>query len=188
MFVEAGSLLPQLWRKVWTPRPTRAARRGEEESELGEFKEGGGGRRMSEEAAARAAVEESTGRRREQDGRGLAAGRVWEFERDLVAGAVMGGAVHTVVAPIERVKLLLQTQDGNAALLGRARRFRGFADCVARTVRDEGVLSLWRGNGTAVIRYYPSVALNFSLKVPFPSLPEPANPLHRPYVCSLSFR
>ncbi|CAD6271405.1 unnamed protein product [Miscanthus lutarioriparius] len=65
----------------------------------------------------------------------------------------MGGAVHTVVAPIERVKLLLQTQDGNAVLLGRARRFRGFADCVARTVRDEGVLSLWRGNGTAVIRF-----------------------------------
>jgi len=65
---------------------------------------------------------------------------------------VMGGAVHTVVAPIERVKLLLQTQDGNAALLGRARRFRGFADCVARTVRDEGLLSLWRGNGTGVIR------------------------------------
>ncbi|KAF8715680.1 hypothetical protein HU200_026620 [Digitaria exilis] len=131
---------------------------------------------MSEEAAARAGagVEESIGRRRERDaaaaGVGLAAGRrVWEFERDLVAGAVMGGAVHTVVAPIERVKLLLQTQDGNAALLGRARRFRGFADCVARTVRDEGVLSLWRGNGTAVIRYYPSVALNFSLKVSFPS-------------------
>jgi len=91
---------------------------------------------------------------------------------------VMGGAVHTVVAPIERVKLLLQTQDGNAALLGRARRFRGFADCVARTVRDEGLLSLWRGNGTGVIRYYPSVALNFSLKVP--SLPEPADPPRRP--------
>ncbi|KAG2617880.1 probable ADP,ATP carrier protein At5g56450 [Panicum virgatum] len=125
------------------------------------------GRRMSDEAAARAGVE-SIGRRRARDGRGAAAGQaagpVWEFERDLVAGAVMGGAVHTVVAPIERVKLLLQTQDGNAALLGRARRFRGFADCVARTVRDEGLLSLWRGNGTGVIRYYPSVALNFSLK------------------------
>jgi len=110
---------------------------------------------------------------------------VWEFERGLVAGALMGGAVHTVVAPIERVKLLLQTQDGNAALLGRARRFRGFADCVARTVRDEGVLSLWRGNGTAVIRYYPSVALNFSLKVP--SLPRPANtPPCRAFIYSLS--
>lgn len=135
---------------------------------------------MSEEAAARAGVEESIGRRPRRDGRegeaaAAATRRVWEFERDLVAGALIGGAVHTVVAPIERVKLLLQTQDGNAALLGRARRFRGFADCVARTVRDEGVLSLWRGNGTAVIRYYPSVALNFSLKVPSFS-PDPQTP------------
>jgi solute carrier family 25 (mitochondrial adenine nucleotide translocator), member 4/5/6/31 len=134
-----------------------------------------------EEAAAAAAAArtgvESIGRRRDggrAEARVAAAGRAWEFRRDVVSGAVMGGAVHTVVAPIERVKLLLQTQDGNAALLGRARRFRGFFDCVARTVRDEGVLSLWRGNGTAVIRYYPSVALNFSLKVP--PLPEPANP------------
>ena len=110
------------------------------------------------------------------------AGRAWEFKRDLAAGALMGGAVHTVVAPIERVKLLLQTQDGNAALLGRSRRFVGFFDCVARTVRDEGVLSLWRGNGTAVIRYYPSVALNFSLKVPSPPFPPP--PPHL-LVCSV---
>ncbi|KAM3412193.1 hypothetical protein ACQJBY_003706 [Aegilops geniculata] len=120
---------------------------------------------MSEGAAAAAAARVASSA--EEDGAGAEAaraGRAWAFRRDLAAGALMGGAVHTVVAPIERVKLLLQTQDGNAALLGRSRRFRGFADCVARTVRDEGVLSLWRGNGTAVIRYYPSVALNFSLK------------------------
>ncbi|MQM19967.1 hypothetical protein Taro_052979 [Colocasia esculenta] len=100
-------------------------------------------------------------------------GRSWEwageFQRDLLAGAAMGGVVHTVVAPIERAKLLLQTQEGNAAILGlggrsRRRRFRGMVDCISRTVREEGVLSLWRGNGTSVIRYYPSVALNFSLK------------------------
>uniref|UniRef100_A0A2N9GDU3 Uncharacterized protein n=1 Tax=Fagus sylvatica TaxID=28930 RepID=A0A2N9GDU3_FAGSY len=28
------------------------------------------------------------------------------FHRDLMAGAVMGGVVHTIVAPIERAKLL----------------------------------------------------------------------------------
>ncbi|XP_020677743.1 probable ADP,ATP carrier protein At5g56450 [Dendrobium catenatum] len=96
-------------------------------------------------------------------------GRVGDFQRDLVAGAVMGGLVHTVVAPIERAKLLLQTQESNAAILGltghpRKVRFRGMVDCIVRTVREEGVLSLWRGNGTSVLRYYPSVALNFSLK------------------------
>ncbi|XP_009407299.1 probable ADP,ATP carrier protein At5g56450 isoform X2 [Musa acuminata AAA Group] len=100
----------------------------------------------------------------ERSGGGRRKGRMWEFQRDVVAGAVMGGMVHTVVAPIERAKLLLQTQESNAALLGRGRRFRGMIDCIARTVREEGVLSLWRGNGTSVLRYYPSVALNFSLK------------------------
>lgn len=93
------------------------------------------------------------------------------FHRDLLAGAVMGGVVHTIVAPIERAKLLLQTQDSNMAILaGRHRRFKGMLDCIIRTVREEGILSLWRGNGSSVIRYYPSVALNFSLKVELPHL------------------
>ncbi|KAL9263603.1 putative ADP,ATP carrier protein [Drosera capensis] len=87
------------------------------------------------------------------------------FQRDLMAGAVMGGVVHTIVAPIERAKLLLQTQDSNLAIVdGRHRRFRGMFDCIFQIVREEGFLSLWRGNGSSVLRYYPSVALNFSLK------------------------
>ncbi|KAL0372189.1 UNVERIFIED_CONTAM: putative ADP,ATP carrier protein [Sesamum calycinum] len=87
------------------------------------------------------------------------------FHRDLTAGAVMGGLVHTFLAPIERAKLLLQTQESNMAILTRGphRRFRGMVDCIVRTVREEGILSLWRGNGSSVIRYYPSVALNFLL-------------------------
>ncbi|KAK1370283.1 ADP/ATP translocase [Heracleum sosnowskyi] len=87
------------------------------------------------------------------------------FHRDLMAGAVMGGVVHTIVAPIERAKLLLQTQDSNMAILSNPhKRFKGLFDCIVRTVREEGMLSLWRGNGSSVLRYYPSVALNFSLK------------------------
>ncbi|XP_073525826.1 uncharacterized protein [Phyllobates terribilis] len=87
------------------------------------------------------------------------------FQTDLLAGAAMGGIVHTIVAPIERAKLLLQTQESNMAIVGGGRRrFRGMIDCVVRTVREEGFLSLWRGNGSSVLRYYPSVALNFSLK------------------------
>ncbi|KAL6528782.1 hypothetical protein OROMI_028958 [Orobanche minor] len=88
------------------------------------------------------------------------------FHRDLTAGAVLGGVVHTIVAPIERAKLLLQTQESNISILtgGPHRRFKGMVDCIVRTVSEEGILSLWRGNGSSVIRYYPSVALNFSLK------------------------
>ncbi|KAL5698686.1 hypothetical protein ACHQM5_029686 [Ranunculus cassubicifolius] len=89
------------------------------------------------------------------------------FHRDLMAGAILGGVVHTIVAPIERAKLLLQTQESNLAIVGgngNNRRFKGMLDCIVRTVKEEGVISLWRGNGSSVLRYYPSVALNFSLK------------------------
>ncbi|KAF8040668.1 hypothetical protein BT93_B2789 [Corymbia citriodora subsp. variegata] len=94
-----------------------------------------------------------------------AANLLTDFRSDLAAGALMGGVVHTIVAPIERAKVLLQTQESNPAIVGGGRRkFGGMFDCIFRTVREEGVLSLWRGNGSSVIRYYPSVALNFSLK------------------------
>ncbi|KAJ4930481.1 hypothetical protein NE237_019488 [Protea cynaroides] len=49
------------------------------------------------------------------------------FHKDLMAGAVLGGVVHTIVAPIERAKLLLQTQESNLAIVGDGghRRFKG---------------------------------------------------------------
>lgn len=118
-------------------------------------------------------MEESEAREEKAGGRILlgeeSASSNWltSFHRDLTAGALMGGVVHTIVAPIERAKLLLQTQESNIAILtgGPHRRFKGMIDCIARTAREEGILSLWRGNGSSVIRYYPSVSLNFSLKV-----------------------
>lgn len=36
-----------------------------------------------------------------------------KFVKDLAAGGISAGVSKTVVAPIERVKLLLQTQDSN---------------------------------------------------------------------------
>ncbi|XP_010262078.1 PREDICTED: probable ADP,ATP carrier protein At5g56450 [Nelumbo nucifera] len=105
------------------------------------------------------------------------------FHKDLMAGAVMGGVVHTIVAPIERAKLLLQTQESNFAIVGGGghRRFRGMFDCIFRTVREEGVLSLWRGNGSSVLRYYPSVALNFSLKDLYRNMLRSSNSKDNPF-------
>ncbi|PHT35431.1 ADP,ATP carrier protein 1, mitochondrial [Capsicum baccatum] len=42
--------------------------------------------------------------------------------------------------------------------------YKGIADCFTRTIKDEGVLSLWRGNTANAIRYFPTQALNFSFK------------------------
>ncbi|MBA0777682.1 hypothetical protein Gotri_005673 [Gossypium trilobum] len=77
-----------------------------------------------------------------------------------------GGGLKPASGP---AKLLLQTQESNLAIVaGGRRKFKGMLDCIFRTVKEEGILSLWRGNGSSVLRYYPSVALNFSLKATNP--------------------
>ena len=40
--------------------------------------------------------------------------------------------------------------------------YKGVTDCFARTYKDEGLVSLWRGNTANVIRYFPTQALNFA--------------------------
>jgi hypothetical protein len=88
------------------------------------------------------------------------------FPRDLMVGAILAGVAHTLVAPVERAKLLLQTQDSNMAVMhGKHTRYKGLMDCIVRIAKNEGILSLWRGNITSVLRYYPSLALNFAFKV-----------------------
>ena len=70
----------------------------------------------------------------------------------------------TAAAPIERVKLLIQTQD---ALLKKGvldRRYDGIVDCTKRTLSSEGVISFWRGNLANILRYFPTQALNFAFK------------------------
>ena len=80
---------------------------------------------------------------------------------DFFAGGVAGIVAKTLTAPIERVKLLLQTEAENAKLKNK---YGGIVDCFVRCVKEEGILSLWRGNGVNVIRYFPTQALNFSTK------------------------
>ncbi|KAL3681279.1 hypothetical protein R1sor_024235 [Riccia sorocarpa] len=85
--------------------------------------------------------------------------------RDMISGAILGGVAHTIVAPVERAKLLLQTQDSNIVIQnGQQARYKGLVDCIVRVAREEGFLSLWRGNGISVLRYYPSLAINFATK------------------------
>lgn len=85
-----------------------------------------------------------------------------KFFRDFMLGGVSGAIAKTVSAPIERVKLLLQTQHNNPKLVERP--YKGILDCFARCVKEEGVLSLWRGNWANVLRYFPTQAINFSIK------------------------
>ena len=63
--------------------------------------------------------------------------------KDALAGAAAGALAKTAVAPIERVKLLLQLQ---GSISNSPTNISGSAINVARTVyREEGFLAFWRG-------------------------------------------
>jgi len=82
---------------------------------------------------------------------------------DFLIGGVSAAVSKTVVAPIERVKLLLQVQDANKNI-PVDQRYNGIGDCFKRVASEQGVAAFWRGNLANVIRYFPTQALNFACK------------------------
>ncbi|EEB06978.1 ADP/ATP carrier protein [Schizosaccharomyces japonicus yFS275] len=89
------------------------------------------------------------------------------FMIDFLMGGVSAAVSKTAAAPIERVKLLIQNQDEMIRAGRLSHRYAGIADCFKRTMADEGVVSLWRGNTANVLRYFPTQALNFAFKDKF---------------------
>jgi len=90
-------------------------------------------------------------------------------------GGVSAAVVKTAAAPIERVKLLLQNQHEMIKQGRLDKPYSGIVECFQRTLADEGVVSLWRGNTANVIRYFPTQALNFAFKDQFKRLFSPAS-------------
>eukprot|EP00923_Selenidium_pygospionis_P052061 GHVN01090093.1.p1 GENE.GHVN01090093.1~~GHVN01090093.1.p1 ORF type:complete len:317 (+),score=25.78 GHVN01090093.1:56-1006(+) len=90
------------------------------------------------------------------------------FLTDFLTGGISAAVSKTVVAPIERVKLILQTQDDIPEIAsGQKPRFKGIGDCFTRVAREQGAITLWRGNMANVIRYFPTQAFNFAFKDTF---------------------
>ncbi|CAI0461033.1 unnamed protein product [Linum tenue] len=86
------------------------------------------------------------------------------FMIDFLMGGVSAAVSKTAAAPIERVKLLIQNQDEMIKSGRLSEPYKGIGDCFARTMKDEGMIALWRGNTANVIRYFPTQALNFAFK------------------------
>jgi len=84
------------------------------------------------------------------------------FLTDLLLGGSAGAISKTVCAPLERVKLLIQTAEENLALAERP--YKGMGDCFMRCIKEEGFSSLWRGNWSNVVRYFPTTAIGFACK------------------------
>merc|ERR1712226_1636107 len=82
-----------------------------------------------------------------------------------MAGGVSGAVSKTITAPIERVKLIIQTQDANPKIKsGEVPRYTGIMNCFTRVAAEQGVGAFWRGNFTNCIRYFPTQAINLASK------------------------
>jgi solute carrier family 25 (adenine nucleotide translocator) protein 4/5/6/31 len=78
--------------------------------------------------------------------------------RAAIAGACAGAIAKTVVAPIERVKILMQLQ---ASLKNKAYIDKNSFQVASMIYRREGVLAFWRGNFHNVLQQAGTSALNF---------------------------
>ncbi|KAI1309435.1 ADP,ATP carrier protein [Halotydeus destructor] len=85
------------------------------------------------------------------------------FVKDLAAGGIAAAVSKTAVAPIERVKVLLQVQHVSKQIAEKD-RYKGIIDAFVRIPKEQGMIAFWRGNSTNVIRYFPTQALNFAFK------------------------
>uniref|UniRef100_A0A5B7C1Q3 Graves disease carrier protein n=1 Tax=Davidia involucrata TaxID=16924 RepID=A0A5B7C1Q3_DAVIN len=74
--------------------------------------------------------------------------------KELIAGGVAGGFAKTVVAPLERVKILFQTRRAEFQSIGLLGSFKKIA-------KTEGLLGFYRGNGASVARIVPYAALHY---------------------------
>jgi len=99
--------------------------------------------------------------------------KVEQLLSDLAIGGTIGAISKTVMAPVERVKLLMQTQDSNPAVLrGEVERYKGIGDCFRRVHTEQGLAAFWRGNLVNCLRYAPqqgsALAFNDLLNNMFP--------------------
>jgi len=93
---------------------------------------------------------------------------------DLLIGGSIGAISKTIMAPVERVKLLMQTQDSNPAVRsGEVKRYTGIMDCFKRVNAEQGLAAFWRGNLVNCLRYAPqqgsALAFNDLLNNLFPA-------------------
>jgi len=102
---------------------------------------------------------------------------ITSFLIDFTLGGVSGAVAKTLTAPIERIKLVVQTQDANPKIRsGEVARYKGIVDCGVRIYKEQGMKRFWDGNFTNCIRYFPTQAFNLAFKDTFKKMFPKYNP------------
>lgn len=75
--------------------------------------------------------------------------------KSFLAGGISGMCAKSAVAPLDRIKILLQAQS-------RHYRHLGVWKGLSKIVSEESVLALYKGNGAQMLRIFPYAALQFA--------------------------
>ena len=88
-----------------------------------------------------------------------------EIFQSAAAGSCAGALAKSLVAPIERVKLLLQLQSASKKHLKQiGTPYTSAVDAATRVYREQGIISFWRGNVSNIIRHTGATAVTFTVK------------------------
>ncbi|RLN90608.1 hypothetical protein BBJ28_00004184 [Nothophytophthora sp. Chile5] len=84
-----------------------------------------------------------------------------------VCCSVAGCASRSAVAPLERLKILLQVQDyikkGGAATSASPAKYRTIRQSLRQIGVEEGIRGYFKGNGANCVRVFPYVAIQFAV-------------------------
>merc|ERR1711990_535843 len=108
-------------------------------------------------------------------GDGKKQGGFGAFMKDMAIGGTIGAISKTIMSPVERVKILMQTMDSNPKVIsGEVKPYSGIGDCFKRVSAEQGVKAFWRGNLVNCLRYAPqqgsALAFNDFFKNMFPKV------------------
>lgn len=79
--------------------------------------------------------------------------------RSGLAGGLAGSCAKTLVAPLDRIKILFQTS--NPEFIKYRGTFGGFIDAGKRIWKTDGVMGLYQGNSMTLLRIFPYAAIKF---------------------------
>jgi len=74
--------------------------------------------------------------------------------RNLLAGGLAGMVAKSIVAPLDRIKIMYQVTSAHF-------RLRNVPGVASRIVKEEGFSALWKGNSATMIRVFPYSGIQF---------------------------